>query len=56
MSIKFESKDLAKVILIGDHLLIKPTTLQERTKSGLFLPPGVKEKEPVQQGYIVKIV
>lgn len=55
MSIKFDSKDLNNVILIGDRLLIKPTAAQERTKSGLYLPPGVKEKEKIQQGYIVKV-
>ena len=26
----------------------------EKTASGLYLPPGVKEKEKVQQGYVIK--
>ena len=26
----------------------------EKTGSGLYLPPGVQEKEKVQQGYIIK--
>jgi chaperonin GroES len=26
----------------------------ERTASGLYLPPGVHEKEKVQQGYVMK--
>jgi len=47
--------DFAKLIVIGDRLLIKPSSLQERTKSGLYLPPGVKEKEQVQSGYVVKV-
>lgn len=26
----------------------------EKTGSGLYLPPGIQEKEKVQQGYIIK--
>lgn len=43
-----------KIIVIGDRVLIKPGTPNERTESGLYLPPGVQEKEKVQQGYIIK--
>ena len=46
---------LKKLIIIGDRLLIKPTRPDEKTASGLYLPPGVKEKEKVQQGYVIKI-
>lgn len=45
---------LKKLIVIGDRLLIKPTKPDERTDSGLYLPPGVQEKEKVQQGYVIK--
>ena len=45
---------LKKLIVIGDRVLIKPTTPDERTASGLYLPPGVQEKEKVQQGYVIK--
>ena len=45
---------LKKLIIIGDRLLIKPTRPDERTASGLYLPPGVQEKEKVQQGYVIK--
>ncbi|MGL6021732.1 MAG: co-chaperone GroES [Chitinophagaceae bacterium] len=45
---------LKKIIVIGDKLLIKRFKSNEKTESGLFLPPGVKEKEKVQQGYIIK--
>jgi len=45
---------LKKLIVIGDRLLIKPTQANERTASGLYLPPGVQEKEKVQQGYVIK--
>jgi len=45
---------LKKLIVIGDRILIKPVRPDERTASGLFLPPGVQEKEKVQQGYVIK--
>lgn len=40
--------------VIGDRVLVKPRKESERTDSGLFLPPGVTEKEKIQYGYIVK--
>lgn len=43
-----------KLIVIGDRILIKPQKPDERTASGLYLPPGVQEKEKVQQGYVIK--
>jgi chaperonin GroES len=43
-----------KLIVIGDRVLIRPSKSNERTDSGLYLPPGVQEKEKVQQGYVVK--
>lgn len=45
---------LKKLIVIGDRLLIKPTKPNEQTASGLYLPPGVQEKEKVQQGIVIK--
>ncbi len=43
-----------KLIVIGDRVLIRLTKPNERTESGLFLPPGVQEREKVQQGYVIK--
>jgi chaperonin GroES len=43
-----------KLIVIGDRVLIRPTKPNERTESGLYLPPGVQEREKVQQGYVIK--
>ena len=43
-----------KLIVIGDRVLIRLTKPNERTESGLYLPPGVQEKEKVQQGYVIK--
>jgi chaperonin GroES len=45
---------LKKLIIVGDRVLVKPTTPSQRTESGLYLPPGVQEKEKVQQGYVIK--
>ena len=41
--------------MIGDRLLISPAKPNERTESGLYLPPGVQEKERVHQGYVLKV-
>lgn len=43
-----------KLIVIGDRVLIRPSQPNEKTASGLYLPPGVHEKEKVQQGVIIK--
>lgn len=43
-----------KLIVIGDRILIKPLKPDEKTSTGLYLPPGVQEKEKVQQGYVIK--
>ena len=45
---------LKKLIVIGDKLLLRPSKPNERTDSGLYLPPGVQEKDRVQQGYVIK--
>lgn len=46
---------LKKIIIIGDRVLIKPSQDSERTDTGLYLPPGVQEKEKVRRGYVIKI-
>lgn len=45
---------LKKLIVIGDRVLIRPSKPDEQTASSLYLPPGVQEKEKVQQGHIIK--
>lgn len=50
-----DEKDLKKLIVVGDRILIKPRTPESKTRSGLLLPPGVQEKEKVQMGYVVKV-
>lgn len=53
MQLTAENK-LKKLIIVGDRVLIKPKKETEKTSSGIYLPPGVQEKEKVQSGYIVK--
>ncbi len=43
-----------KIIVVGDRLLIRPEDNMSKTTSGLYLPPGVSEKEKVQGGYVIK--
>jgi chaperonin GroES len=54
MLLKVEGQDLSKFILIGDRVLIKPKSPNEKTKGGLYLPPGVEEKRKIQSGYVIK--
>ena len=54
MLINIEEQDINKFIVVGDRVLIKPKTPQDRTKSGLYLPPGVQAKEKLHSGYILK--
>lgn len=50
-----EKNRLDKLIIIGDRILVKPRSPQEKTETGLFLPPGVLEKEKVQSGYVMRV-
>ena len=44
-----------KLIVVGDKVLIDPDKEEERSPHGLYLPPGVKQREKVQTGYVVKV-
>jgi co-chaperonin GroES (HSP10) len=55
MGVLLDEKDLQKLIVIGDRILIKPKVPQSQTKSGLYLPPGVNENEKVQIGFVLKV-
>ena len=44
-----------KLIVVGDRVLIKPSKQSDKTVSGLYLPPGVQEKEKIQSGYVIKV-
>lgn len=54
MKITHDNK-LKKLIVVGDRVLIQPVKQTEKTDSGLYLPPGVQEKEKIQSGYVIKV-
>lgn len=54
MKITADNK-LKKLIVVGDRVLIRPTKQSDQTASGLYLPPGVQEKEKIQSGYVIKV-
>ena len=43
------------LIVVGDRVLIDPDERMNKTSSGLYLPPTVKEKEKVMGGRIIKV-
>ncbi len=47
--------NLEHLIVVGDRVLIEPKKIANKTKGGLFLPPGYTEKEEIQTGYVVKV-
>lgn len=55
MSISYNRKDIDRIIMVGDRVLIKPKTPQERTKAGLYLPPSIEKKEKIYDGYVIKV-
>ena len=51
MSVKITADNkLKKLIVVGDRVLIRPAKENDKTESGLYLPPGVQEKEKIQKG------
>jgi len=46
---------LKKLIVVGDRVLIQLGKQDDKTASGLYLPPGVQEKEKIQSGYVIKV-
>ena len=44
-----------EVLVVGDKVLIKPEEDANKTPSGLFLPPGVQEKEAAMGGHVVNV-
>ncbi len=55
MALEIGNQDLNKFILVGDRILIKPKDQKSQTKSGLYLPPSVQEKEKLHSGYVLKV-
>lgn len=51
----FKLQNIDKFIVVGDRVLIRATEESQRTASGLYLPPGVSEKDKIQSGYVIKV-
>jgi co-chaperonin GroES (HSP10) len=51
---QFKMKNIDKIIVVGDRLLIRPEEELNKTTTGLYLPPGVSEREKIQSGYVIK--
>ncbi|MEQ9064739.1 MAG: co-chaperone GroES family protein [Vicingaceae bacterium] len=49
-----DTVDLSEVMMIGDRVLIKPESHPNKTTSGLYLPPGISEKEKIHTGFVMK--
>ena len=39
---------------MGDRVLIRPVKESDKTDSGLYLPPGVQEKEKIHKGFVIR--
>jgi len=48
-------KTKRELIIVGDRVLIEPDDKIDKTTSGLFLPPTVKEKDKIMAGRIIKV-
>lgn len=49
-----KAASIDKLIVVGDRVLVKPVNEVNKSRGGLLLPPGYKEKEEIQTGYVVK--
>jgi chaperonin GroES len=53
-AILFRMKAKKNLIIVGDRVLIDPDERLDKTPSGLYLPPTVKEREKIMGGHVVK--
>jgi chaperonin GroES len=44
-----------QMIVVGDRILLQLDEELDKTKSGLYLPPSVREREKVAMGKVVKV-
>lgn len=44
-----------QMLVVGDRILLETDDGQDRTQSGLYLPPSVREKEKIATGRVVKV-
>ncbi len=50
-----DHKDLKKIILIGDRVLIQPSKENQQTPGGLYLPQGMQRQDDLFTGYVMKV-
>lgn len=55
MTLNLDEKDLEKIVMVGDKVLVRPKNPNLQTSSGLYLPPAAIEKESIQAGYVIKV-
>ena len=53
--LQLKERDLDKIIIIGDRVLIRPSKPKNRTDAGLYLPQGMHKKEELYTGYVLKV-
>ncbi len=53
--LKLNMKTKRELIIVGDRVLVEPDDKTDKTSSGLFLPPTVKEKNKIMGGRIIKV-
>jgi len=46
---------IKNLIIVGDRVLVDPEEGMDKTPSGLYLPPTVKEKEKILGGQVIKV-
>ena len=44
-----------QMIIVGDKILVQLEEDNDKTKSGLYLPPSVRERDKVATGRVVKV-
>ncbi|MBR9976759.1 MAG: co-chaperone GroES [Bacteroidetes bacterium] len=47
-------RSIRHLLVVGDRVLVTPEDPNGMTKSGLYLPPGVQEREKIQSGFVVR--
>jgi len=48
-------ESIKNLVMIGDRILLKPMETTNKTGSGLYLPPSVKEKDAIHTGVVIKV-
>ena len=44
-----------QVLVVGDRVLIRPDSGENKSPAGLYLPPSVLEKQEVRGGMVVEV-